>query len=475
MVSLAYPTYVNIMLYGESGLGKTTCIRNLIGSWLVQRCGSGFSAATAGAKTSLSAFRADPDSLRIQLAPIRDATSNLEMHFSFQDMPGWGDDINLVNSLKTVVHFLLKQRQRDYRENRAGQTEHCAVPGTMMRHGITVCLYFVPPHRAKPIDWIMMAAISKLVAVIPVIAKADTFTDQELADFRQELLQVIHHGSSSSSSSPPRKSSPGAVDGGKQQPPEAVGLARELCLETYSFRERDLAMVGADGSRLPPFAIVASQELLTAQQVGQPGLEGGEVGQPFRQYRWGTAFPLHRGHSDLVILKQLLCGHRNLAVHDLLQDSWRRAFTFRHQYEALLRRAGRCDGIGLAPGQSLGGVSLQPLVDEVCCSTCGGTSELQDKLRSEEAKRTLTDLSRAREALARSAAVEQELHQQVKTAGREADSLRGQLQAASGVIEHLRAELEEARASRQQKGKLAAWLAKDKQQQQQQSQQQRSR
>ncbi|WIA12106.1 hypothetical protein OEZ85_012180 [Tetradesmus obliquus] len=78
MVSLAYPTYVNIMLYGESGLGKT---------------GKGFSAATAGAKTSLAAFRADPDSLRIQLAPIRDVTSNLEMHFSFQDMPGWAGAI----------------------------------------------------------------------------------------------------------------------------------------------------------------------------------------------------------------------------------------------------------------------------------------------------------------------------------------------------------------------------------------------
>lgn len=37
---------------------------------------------------------------------------------------------------------------------------------------------------------IMMAAISKLVAVIPVIAKADTFTAQEMEDFRQELLQV---------------------------------------------------------------------------------------------------------------------------------------------------------------------------------------------------------------------------------------------------------------------------------------------
>jgi septin family protein len=36
----------------------------------------------------------------------------------------------------------------------------------------------------------MMAAISKLVAVIPVIAKADTFTAQEMEQFRQELLQV---------------------------------------------------------------------------------------------------------------------------------------------------------------------------------------------------------------------------------------------------------------------------------------------
>jgi hypothetical protein len=48
-----------------------------------------------------------------------------------------------------------------------------------------------------------------------------------------------------------------------------------------------------------------------------------------------------------------------------LQDSWRRAHAFSGQYEALLRRCGRFDGIGLAPGQQLAGVSLQPLVDEV--------------------------------------------------------------------------------------------------------------
>jgi hypothetical protein len=60
-----------------------TCIRNLIGSWPVQRCGAAFSAAP-GTKTSLDQFRRDPSSLRIELQPIRDDTSNLEMHFSFQ-------------------------------------------------------------------------------------------------------------------------------------------------------------------------------------------------------------------------------------------------------------------------------------------------------------------------------------------------------------------------------------------------------
>jgi hypothetical protein len=41
---------------------------------------------------------------------------------ALQDMPGWGDDINLVNSLKTVLDFLLKQRQKDYIKNKAGLT-----------------------------------------------------------------------------------------------------------------------------------------------------------------------------------------------------------------------------------------------------------------------------------------------------------------------------------------------------------------
>lgn len=59
-----------------------------------------------------------------------------------------------------------------------------------MRHGITVCLYFLPPHRVKEVDWFMMEGISSLVAVVPVIAKADTHTAPEMEAYRKEILQV---------------------------------------------------------------------------------------------------------------------------------------------------------------------------------------------------------------------------------------------------------------------------------------------
>jgi hypothetical protein len=37
-------------------------------------------------------------------------------------MPGWGDNIDLVDNLKTVVTFLLEQRKKDLLENKAGST-----------------------------------------------------------------------------------------------------------------------------------------------------------------------------------------------------------------------------------------------------------------------------------------------------------------------------------------------------------------
>jgi septin family protein len=57
-------------------------------------------------------MQADPDSLKTVLEPMEVAEAGRRLHVSVQDMPGWGDDINLVRYLRVVVDFILQARQK---------------------------------------------------------------------------------------------------------------------------------------------------------------------------------------------------------------------------------------------------------------------------------------------------------------------------------------------------------------------------
>jgi hypothetical protein len=187
---------------------------------------------------------------------------------------------------------------------------------------MTVCLYFVPPHRVKPIDWIMMAAISRHVALIPIIAKADSFTAFEMKSFREELLQVINaaggagaagavsgedagsgdgsldvgNSSSEGAALAPSAAAAGVGSGsssssnrGQQATPvngsssrthgflsarlmqEQLGdgdiadmskLAKDLSLQTYFFSDESLTQLDARHHVMPPFAVVSSSEMV---------------------------------------------------------------------------------------------------------------------------------------------------------------------------------------------------------------------
>lgn len=69
----------------------------------------------------------------------------------------------------------------------------CDTPGTHMKHGPTVLLYFLPLNRLKAtVDLPMIQGIADLVAWVPIIAKADTYTHQELEAYRTIVKQVGH-------------------------------------------------------------------------------------------------------------------------------------------------------------------------------------------------------------------------------------------------------------------------------------------
>lgn len=301
--------YVNFMVMGESGLGKTTFIHNLVNSYKTQKA-----QPSDGSSTSLAQFQSDPDSLKTILDPMEVREAGRRLHVTVQDMPGWGDDINLVRYLRVVVDFILAQRAKDY-EILAGsrglnETAMCG----QLQNSLTACVYFLTPHRVKKVDLIIMSALSQLVTVIPVIAKADTMTEKELHQYRTEVRTML---SSPSKYAPSKTLAP-------------------LDFNTFGFSGDVLADLGLTAESMP-LALITSNDhepVIDPALQMELGLESPEVQQPVRCYRWGSAYALNRDHSDLLILKRLLLGDKADSLYAMLDESYNRYLTFCKQYEA---------------------------------------------------------------------------------------------------------------------------------------------
>jgi septin family protein len=222
-------------------------------------------------------------------------------------MPGWGDDVNLTRYLRVVASFLLEQRIKDYEKLDGGCSFDPTTMCGQLPHSITACLYCIPPHRTKKIDLVLMAAVSQLVPIIPVIAKADCMTDRELAQYRMEVQSMLQ--------------APNKYTSGRNMP--------QLDVSVFQFSQdiiEGLAM------RSLPLAVSCSREVEPCsdpaflQSMKLEGIDKPE--QPVRHYKWGAVYPLNRGHSDLIVLKQLLLGGRVDSLYAMLDESYTRYVQF---------------------------------------------------------------------------------------------------------------------------------------------------
>lgn len=164
-----------IMVCGESGLGKTTFINTLF-------------------QTTLKHI--DPQQRRhlplkktvdIDLTRAILEEKNFKMRVNVIDTPGFGDNVNNNKAWQTLVDFIddqhdsfMRQEQQPYRDTKFDLRVH-------------VVLYFIKPtgHGLKPLDIETMKKISSRANLIPVIAKSDTLTMQELQIFKSRIRQVI--------------------------------------------------------------------------------------------------------------------------------------------------------------------------------------------------------------------------------------------------------------------------------------------
>ncbi|KAI0325153.1 septin [Cubamyces sp. BRFM 1775] len=244
--------HFTIMVVGESGLGKTTLINTL------------FSTELSSAKNYNKRHQKQLDKLtEVEIIKAELEEKQFKTKLTVIDTPGFGDYVNNRDSWAPIVDFIddqheayMRQEQQPMRKDKIDLRVHA-------------CLYFIRPtgHTLKPLDIEIMKRLGTRVNLIPVIAKADTLTQNDLFTFKQRIRQVIQ-----------------AQGIRIYQPP--IEADDEVSAE----HARVL-------SEAMPFSIIGSTEDVTTAD--------GRVVKG-REYLWGVAEVENENHCDFRKLRSLL-------------------------------------------------------------------------------------------------------------------------------------------------------------------------
>ncbi|GME90853.1 unnamed protein product [Ambrosiozyma monospora] len=166
------------MVVGEKGLGKSTLINTLFNRELYpldEKPKASFPDPEQPVKVSIETVSADIEE------------NNVKLGLTVIDCPGFGEDIDNTDSWKPIVDEI-NQRFDMYLD-----AEIKINRSTIVDNRVHACLYFIEPtgHSLKPLDIQFMKEVHEKVNLIPVIAKSDTLTENEIAEFKLRILDDI--------------------------------------------------------------------------------------------------------------------------------------------------------------------------------------------------------------------------------------------------------------------------------------------
>jgi len=168
--------HFTIMVVGESGLGKTTLINTL------------FSTELSPNKNYSRRHEKQLDKLtEVEIIKAELEERQFKVKLTVIDTPGFGDYVNNRDSWSPIVEFIDDQHEAYMRQEQQPQRQD----KTDLR--VHACLYFIRPtgHTLKPLDIEIMKRLGTRVNLIPVVAKADTLTQNDLFTFKQRVREVI--------------------------------------------------------------------------------------------------------------------------------------------------------------------------------------------------------------------------------------------------------------------------------------------
>ncbi|WVO15535.1 hypothetical protein L204_103194 [Cryptococcus depauperatus] len=240
------------MVVGESGLGKSTLINTLFETKFYQPKQIPEPGTDRGKTVNIESISAEieENGVRLKLTVV--------------DTPGFGDFVNNDESWKPIVDNI-EARFDAYleQENRVNRSK-------LIDNRVHACLYFIQPtgHSLKPIDIEFMRRLHTKVNLIPVVAKADTMTEEEVVLFKQRILaDIAHHG---------------------------IQIFQPF---QYENEDEETIQENEEIISKVPFAVVGSDTLVNTPSGQQ--VRG-------RAYPWGVIEVDNEEHCDFVKLRQML-------------------------------------------------------------------------------------------------------------------------------------------------------------------------
>ncbi|KAI8818436.1 Septin-domain-containing protein [Fimicolochytrium jonesii] len=240
-----------LMVVGESGLGKSTLINTLFNTSLYPNKENKEPTHDTAKTVDIQAISADIEE------------NGVKLKLTVIDTPGFGDFVNNEESWRPILENI--EARYDAFLDQENRVNRKRVVDTRVH----ACLYFIAPtgHSLKPLDIEFMRHLASRVNLIPVIAKSDTLTEDEIKAFKIRILDDINQNKI-------QIYQPPVYD---NEDPETIAENKDI-----------IARI--------PFAVVGSDK--------EVDVNGRKVRG--RKYPWGVIEVDNEEHCDFIKLRQML-------------------------------------------------------------------------------------------------------------------------------------------------------------------------
>ncbi|RWS07465.1 Septin-2-like protein [Dinothrombium tinctorium] len=237
----------NVLVVGATAVGKSTLIDSLFN--------------TRFPESSVRNHNLSAVDLNVQSHDLQE--KNIKLKLSVIETRGFGDQINKSECYKSIVEYIDAQFEKYLQEElKIHRSNNLALKDTRVH----CCLYLISPvgHGLRAVDLITMKQLDSKVNLVPVIAKADIITKNELSKFRSQIMSEI--------------------------------VNNDIKIYNFPTDDPQVAEINSQMNQMIPFAVVASHDFV---RVGNKQVRA-------RQYPWGTVQVENEAHCDFVRLREML-------------------------------------------------------------------------------------------------------------------------------------------------------------------------